>query len=102
MKNSIKNQTGEYTVLDNAEALKSGALKVTDIPEIRIWKDPSGKVWTLDHRRLAAYRIAGIDKIPFKWATEEEVANQMWKMTTKTKGLSIKLKIGNGRCITIQ
>ena len=37
MQSSIKNQTGEHTVLGNAEALKSGALKATDLPEIRIW-----------------------------------------------------------------
>ena len=39
MQSSIKNQTGEHTVLGNAEALKSGALKATDLPEIRIWQD---------------------------------------------------------------
>ena len=38
MQSSIKNQTGEHTVLGNAEALKSGALKATDLPEIRIWQ----------------------------------------------------------------
>ena len=50
MQSSIKNQTGEHTVLGNAEALKSGALKATDLPEIRIWQDADGKLWTLDHR----------------------------------------------------
>ena len=101
IQNSIKNQTGEYTVLGNAEALKSGVLQ-TDLPEIRIRKDSNGKVWTLDHRRLAAYRMAELDRIPFKWATEEEVASQMWKMTTHTGGISIKLKVGNGKSIIIQ
>lgn len=102
MQNSIKNQTGEYTVLENAAALKSGALKVTDLPEIKIWKDSNGKVWTLDHRRLAAYRMAELDRIPFEWATEKEVSSQMWKMTTKTGGTSVKLKVGNGETIIIQ
>lgn len=36
MQSSIKNQTGEYTVLGNAEALQNGTLQVTDLPEIRI------------------------------------------------------------------
>ena len=102
MQNSIKNQTGEYTVLGNVGALRSGKLKATDLPEIRIWKDSSGKIWTLDHRRLAAFRMAELDMIPFKWATEKEVAKQMWKMSTKTGGTSIKLKLGNGVSITIQ
>jgi RHS repeat-associated protein len=102
MQNSIKNQTGSYTVLGNAEALKNGTLKASDLPEIRIWKDSEGKLWTLDHRRLAAFRIAGLDSVPFRWATDEEIANQMWKMTTKTNGRSIKLKLGNGESIVIE
>ena len=102
MQSSIKNQTGSYTVLDNAEALKNGTLKASDLPEIRIWKDSEGKLWTLDHRRLAAFKIAGLDSVPFRWATDEEIASQMWKMTTKTNGSSIKLKLGNGECIVIE
>ena len=102
MQSSIKNQTGEYTVLGNAEALKNGTLQATDLPEIRIWQDADGKLWTLDHRRLAAFRIAELDSVPFRWATDEEIAGQMWKMTTKTNGTSIKLKLGNGESMTIQ
>ena len=102
MQSSIKNQTGEHTVLGNAEALKSSALKATDLPEIRIWQDADGKLWTLDHRRLAAFRMAELDSVPFRWATDEEVANQMWKMTTKTNGISIKLKLADGQSMTIQ
>ena len=102
MQSSIKNQTGEYTVLGNAEALKNGTLQATDLPEIRIWQDADGKLWTLDHRRLAVFRIAELDSVPFRWATDEEIAGQMWKMTTKTNGTSIKLKLGNGESMTIQ
>ncbi|MDE6433427.1 MAG: hypothetical protein K2L07_04290 [Lachnospiraceae bacterium] len=101
MQSSIKNQTGKYTVLENAEALKNGTLKASDLPNIKIWRDADGKIWTLDHRRLAAFRIAGLNEVPFQWATSEEVAGQMWKMTTKTGGKSIKLKLGNGKNIII-
>ncbi len=101
MQSSIKNQTGDYIVLDNAQALKEGTLKPSDLPEIRIWIDNDGNLWTLDHRRLAAFRIAGVDEVPFRWATDEEVASQMWKMITKTGGDSIKLKLGNGKSIII-
>ena len=102
MQSSIKNQTGEHTVLGNAEALKSGALKATDLPEIRIWQDADGKLWTLDHRRLATFRMTELDSVPFRWAMDEKVANQMWKMTTKTNGISIKLKLTDGQSMTIQ
>ncbi|ELO9006827.1 RHS repeat-associated core domain-containing protein, partial [Salmonella enterica] len=95
MQSSIKNQTGEYTVLGNADALLNGTLKPSDLPAIKIWKDEFGKIWTLDHRRLAAFKLAGLDNVPFKWASPSEVANQMWKMTTKTDGKSIILKLGD-------
>lgn len=42
MQSSIKNQTGGYTVLENAQALKESTLKPSDLPEIRIWKDNDG------------------------------------------------------------
>ncbi|EJF9181254.1 RHS domain-containing protein, partial [Salmonella enterica] len=96
MQSSIKNQTGEYTVLGNAEALLNGTLKPSALPPIKIWKDNLGKIWTLDHRRLAAFKLAGLDSVPFKWASPNEVANQMRKMTTKTDGKSIILKLGDG------
>lgn len=102
MQSSIKNQTGDYTVLGNAQDLKNGTLKASDLPEMRIWQDDAGQLWTLDHRRLASFRLAELDSVPFKWATSDEVANQMWKMTTKTNGTSVKLKLGNGQSITIQ
>ncbi|WP_210501247.1 RHS repeat-associated core domain-containing protein, partial [Pantoea ananatis] len=92
MQSSIKNQTGEHTVLNNAAALKNGTLKPTDLPAIKIWQDSSGKLWTLDHRRLAAFKLSGLKEIPVQWATEKEIAGQMWKMTTKTDGKSIILK----------
>lgn len=36
------------------------------------------------------------DSVPFKWASPREFADQMWKMTTKTDGKSVILKLGNG------
>lgn len=74
MQSSIKNETGEYTVLQNAEALKNGTLKPSDLPTMKVWKDESGKIWTLDHRRLGAYRLAEFNDVPVQWATPEEIA----------------------------
>jgi RHS repeat-associated protein len=102
MQSSIKNTTGEYTVLGNADALKAGTLKPSDLPAIKVWKDAQGKIWTLDHRRLAAFKLAGIEEIPVEWASKSLVESQMWKMTTKTGGTSIKLKLGNGESITVK
>ncbi len=102
MQSSIKNETGEYTVLGNSEALKNGTLKTTDLPKMKIWKDTEGQLWTLDHRRLASFRLSGLKEIPFQWATQDEIAGQMWKMTTQTDGTSIKLKLGNGESVTVK
>ena len=52
MQSSIKNQTGNYTVLDNAQALKDDTLKPGDLPEICIWKDNDGNLWTLDYDHI--------------------------------------------------
>lgn len=92
MQSSIKNTTGEYTVLGNAEALADGTLN-PNVLKMKVWKDADGKIWTLDHRRLAAFKISGLQKAPVEWA---DPAGQMWKMTTTNGGTSIKLKLGDG------
>ena len=101
MQDSIKNKTGNHTVLQNAKDLKNGKLKVTDFEPIRVWKDENNKIWSLDHRRLAAFKMAGIEEIPVKWASKSTVAKEMWKMTTKTNGESIILKVAPGVTRTI-
>jgi len=68
MQSSIKNSTGEFTVLGNAEALKSGVLD-PEILRMNIWKDANGKIWTLDHRRLGAFKLSGLNETPVNWAT---------------------------------
>ena len=96
MQSSIKNQTGNHTVIGNAEALKNGTLSANDLPKMRVWKDASNKIWTLDNRRLAAFKLADIKRVPVQWATTKQVSNEMWKMTTKTGGESIILKLMDG------
>ncbi|WP_421829164.1 RHS repeat domain-containing protein [Larkinella sp.] len=101
MQSSIKNVTGEFTVLGNAEALKTGALN-PNVLKMNVWKDANGKIWTLDHRRLGAFRLSGLEKAPVQWASPAQVQNQMWKMTTKNGGTSVKLKLGDGDNIIIK
>ncbi|MGK5086227.1 hypothetical protein WDW86_01610 [Bdellovibrionota bacterium FG-2] len=88
---------GKYTVLKNAEALKSGGLKPEHLPPIRLWRDITGRVWTLDHRRLSAYRLAGLDDVPVEWASKDIVEYELFKMQTKNDGLSIILKTDHGK-----
>jgi RHS repeat-associated protein len=98
MQSSIKNTTGEFTVLGNAEALKSGALNPS-VLKMNVWKDANGKIWTLDHRRLAAFRLSGLQEAPIQWANP---SGQMWKMTTTNGGTSVALKLDGGVKIIIK
>jgi hypothetical protein len=45
---------------------------------------------------LAVFKIASLHKVSVQWTTSKEIAGKMWKMTTKTNGESIILKLGNG------
>jgi len=53
----------------------------------------NGSVFTLDNRRLAAFQEAGVD-IPYRMATPEEIASEMWKFSTRNDGTSIRIRGG--------
>lgn len=85
---------GGFTVINNAKALKDGSLKVTDLPKLRAWRDVNGKIWTLDHRRLAAMKLSGVVKnLDVDFVTEEMVATQRFKFDTMTGGNSIMVRV---------
>ena len=93
----MKNQSeGGFTVLSNAAGLKEGTLN-PEVLRFSVWKASDGKLWTLDHRRLGAFRLAGAESAPVRIVPQQ----QMWKMTTKTDGRSIILKLENGKRFVI-
>jgi hypothetical protein len=49
----------------------------------------SGEIYTLDHRRLVAYRLAARKTIPVEWADLKLVRDQRWRFTTPNRGRSI-------------
>jgi hypothetical protein len=49
----------------------------------------NGEIYTLDHRRLFAYRTADRKTIPIEWADLRIVRDQRWRFTTKDGGRSI-------------
>lgn len=49
----------------------------------------NGQIYTLDHRRLVAYRLAGRKTIPVQWASLTVVRDNRWKFTTLNGGRSI-------------
>ena len=69
--NSIKNtfSNGKYKgkrVDDLVDALKAGSVTPDDVPAIRIFKR-GDKVYSLDNRRLYAFKKAGMREINAKW-----------------------------------
>ncbi|MFC0178756.1 ParB/Srx family N-terminal domain-containing protein [Thorsellia kenyensis] len=103
MLKGVSNKTGDFTVLQNAKDFKSGKMSPHDFPSpMRVWKDDEGKIWTLDHRRLASYRLAGLDSVPVEWVTQQQAMKEIWKMDTVTDGLTTILRVGDGNTRVIR
>ena len=49
----------------------------------------TGEIYTLDHRRLVAYRMAARKSIPVQWTSPTVVRDNRWKFTTTNGGRSI-------------
>lgn len=49
----------------------------------------NGLIYTLDHRRLVAYREAGRSTIAVEWVNVRLIRDQRWKFTTTNGGSSI-------------
>lgn len=79
------------TIEETINGLKNGTINPKSIPEIRIF-EKNGQIFSLDNRRLYAFKEAGINDIPYRWATTEEIANEAWKMTTNNGGTSIRVR----------
>ncbi|MDM0110637.1 RHS repeat-associated core domain-containing protein [Variovorax sp. J22R133] len=103
MQSNARNQTGDFTVLGNAENLSSGVLEA-DVLKIRVWKDLTGKIWTLDHRRLAAFKLANQKCVPVNEIDQDQLdrSEVARKMTTRNGGVSMDLKLEDGRRIKVQ
>ena len=86
---------GGFTVINNAKAFRDGTLKVDDLPALRVWRDSeTQKIWTLDHRRLAAMKLSGrIKEAKVEFVSEEIVKQQRFKFDTQTNGEVIFVRV---------
>ncbi len=75
---------------DLAEGLRSGTVMAGDVPAIRL-VERDGNLFTLDNRRLEAFRRAET-QIPYQMATPAEAAAEAWKFTTRNGGTSIRVR----------
>lgn len=78
------------TISQLAEDLKAGRIRPDEVPPLRL-VEREGRLYTLDNRRLEAFRRAGV-AIPYRMATEEEIAVESWKFTTKTDGMIVRVR----------
>ncbi|WP_166141442.1 hypothetical protein [Methylosinus sp. RM1] len=73
------------------DGLKSGAIKPDLIPAINVF-ERNGNLFTLDNRRLYAFRQAGL-KIKYKMVPYDPTDSEILrKMTTKNDGTSIRIR----------
>jgi hypothetical protein len=73
-----------------AEALRTGRIRAEDLPPLRLI-ELRGQFFTLDNRRLEAFRRAGVEVV-WRMATPEELAAQVWKFTTTNQGISVRVR----------
>jgi len=84
--------TSGGSVDDLISGLQNGTIHPTDLPPIRLVQH-DGQLFSLDNRRLFAFKAAGVDEIPYVLATPQEVvAEWTQKFTTQTDGTTIRVR----------
>ena len=82
------------SVDDMITGLKNGSITADDVPAIRVFEQ-DGKIFTLDNRRLYAFKQAGMSQINVRWVNPSApniVRELAWKFTTINGGRSIRLR----------
>ncbi|WP_253938791.1 polymorphic toxin-type HINT domain-containing protein, partial [Hahella sp. HN01] len=83
-----ENFTNGTSVRALRDKLKKGG--TVNVPPIRIF-EADGVLFTLDNRRLWAYRNAGVP-IETRPATAAEIDRESWKFTTRNRGKTIMIR----------
>jgi len=83
-------ESSKMSLDDFIRNLKNGTIDPSKVKPIRI-VEKDGNIFTLDNRRLYAYRQAGIKEIPYK-KLNEIPKNQGFKFTTTNEGTSIVVR----------
>jgi hypothetical protein len=78
------------TIDELAELLRAGVVRPEDVEPIRLVVR-NDLLFTLDNRRLEAFRRAGLD-VPYRMATDDEIAAEAWKFTTADQGLTVRIR----------
>ena len=104
MQNSIHTHFHDhrYGIISDAKAIKEGNLRIKRLPEISVWQDQQGKIWTLSHRRLATFILSGvITHVPIHWASLDKVNQYEYEYTTKNSGKKIYASLNDELALLI-
>ena len=84
-----KNFRDGRSVADMISGLKNGSISPNDVPPIRVF-EMDGILYSLDNRRLYAFKQASMNKIRIRMVNKDEIAKELSdKFTTKDGGLSV-------------
>ncbi|MBD9598140.1 RHS repeat-associated core domain-containing protein, partial [Ensifer sp. ENS05] len=75
---------------DLVQSLKAGTVQPKDIPAVRL-VEKDGVLYSLDNRRVEAFRRAGMD-MKARMATEKEIQRERGKFTTENEGRSARVR----------
>jgi len=78
------------TIEELVAALRLGIIDAEDVEPIRLVVR-NGELYTLDNRRLDAFRRARA-AITYRMATPEEADESDWKFTTTNEGMSVQVR----------
>jgi len=88
---SISYTFADGTSIDDlAERLRTGAVSGDEVLPIRLC-ERNGVFFTLDNRRLEAFRRAHI-AVPYRMATVDEIETEAWKFTTRDGGIAVRVR----------
>lgn len=77
------------SVIDLIADLKAGRIKAESVPALRVFLH-NGAIWSLDNRRLYAFKEAGLP-VRIVLATEAEIKKEAYKYSTTSGGRTIRL-----------
>lgn len=78
------------TIDELADGLRTGRIDPEDVMPIRL-VERDGRRFSLDNRRLDAFRRARVD-VPYRMATPAEIVAEAWKFTTTNDGVSVRVR----------
>lgn len=90
----------KYSLIEMAHDIHTQQLRLSDLTPLEVWRDTNGKIWTLNQRRLAMFRLAGYQgPVAITWITEEEMKKDNAGFSPWQEGDNIQIRLSDGPLI---